>query len=168
VRSSDLSQTELNAILEQLRSLARTSTPPASTLPTNGYDVPSAFSSPPPGSSQPPTVPTAPISAELRAFLNTIAPPAQPAQSAQPVTGIPPVPPILSSVLSSLVKNGMPTLSTDALGNLKRLQSVQNDQVEVSALQAYERTILNIRIKPTSAELSRWVSRSKLFLVTHF
>jgi hypothetical protein len=89
----------------------------------------------------------------LRAFLNTIAPPLQQVQQA--VAPPPQIPSNLSSVLSSLMKNGVPSLPQATLDNLQQFQALQPIRAEAGALQKYEKLILNIRLKPTSAEISK-------------
>jgi len=159
VRASDLSQEELSAILAQLRNLVRNPTPPQNTAPMSAYPPlalpdfnPSTRPTQPP---QPPSVPTAPISAELRAYLSTILPPRATPVQFQTTTNVPLIPPNLSTVLSSLVKNGVPSLPPGALDALKQIQDAQIAQSEVTALQSYQQAILSIRVKPTSAELSK-------------
>ena len=160
VRNSDLSQDELNSILNQLRTLGRPSTPrppPPQNLQLNGY-------APPPIQSVLPTVqsalpqsnpPVAPISADLRAFLNTIS---APQQSQQHVVTAPQITPNLSSVLSSMMKNGVKPLPSGALDSLKQINLLQTSQTTSNALQKYENAILNIRLKATSAEILKYVT----------
>lgn len=160
VRSSDLSQDELGAILVQLRSLSNTPASIASSIPDprasafTATPVPAFI--PPPIQNNPPsavsTIPTAPISAGLRAFLNTIAPPSQ---TQQPAALPPQIPSNLSNVLSSIMSNGVPSLPPGINGALQQSPELQSAVTEGGALVKYKKSILSIRIKATSAEISK-------------